>query len=140
VPFSDTFRSRFSFGIRQQDGYVTRTDGTDLGDTDTYTATAKFVWTPNDDFAARLGLDYTESDENGSPLVFATINEAATFPRVASSDAGCPGFDGSFLNLPEVPQIADDRCANDLQSRGPYGNNGTFPLEDARELRCLPQP
>ncbi len=129
VPFSDTVLSRFSLGVRQQDGYVTRTDGTDLGDTDTYTAMAKFVWTPNDDFTARLGFDYTDSEENGSPLVFATINEAATFPRVASSDAGCPGFNGSFANLPAVPPLADDRCANDLQSRGPYGNNGTFPLE-----------
>src|SRR5678815_1087860 len=27
-----------------------------------------------------------------------------------------------------VPMIADNRCANDLQARGPYENNGTFPL------------
>jgi iron complex outermembrane receptor protein len=133
VPFSDTFLSRFALGIRQQDGYVTRTDGTDLGDTDTYTATAKFAWTPNDDFTAKLGFDYTDSDENGSPLVFATINEAATFPRVASSDAGCPGFNGSFLGLPAVPAIPDERCANDLQARGPYSNNGTLPLESTLE-------
>ncbi len=119
--------------MREQDGYVERTDGTDLGDSSTYTATAKFVWTPSDVFTARLGLDYTDADENGSPLVFATINEAATFPRVASSDAGCPGFNGSFTNLPAVPIIADDRCANDLQSRGPFGNNGTFPLESTLE-------
>jgi iron complex outermembrane receptor protein len=29
---------------------------------------------------------------------------------------------------PAVPMIADDRCANDLQARGPYRNNGTLPL------------
>jgi iron complex outermembrane receptor protein len=135
APFSDTFKSRFSFGIRQQDGYVERTDGTDLGDTDTYTAMAKFVWTPSDRVRATLGLDYTQSDENGSPLVFAVINEAATFPRVSSATGGCPGFtditgDGipDFNSLPAVPMVANDSCANDLQSRGPYGNNGTFPL------------
>lgn len=136
APFSDTFKARFSFGIRQQDGYVNRTDGTDIGDTDTYTAMGKFVWTPGERVKATLGFDYTQADENGSPLVFSVINEAATFPRVASADAGCPGFtdingDGrpDFNSLPAVPQVADDRCANDLQNRGPYGNNGAFPLE-----------
>ena len=134
APFSDTFKSRFSFGMRQQDGYVERTDGTDLGDTDTYTAMGKFVWTPSDTVKATLAFDYTQSDENGSPLVFAVINEGATFPRVASLDAGCPGLtDGAvpppgLPDQPTVPMIQDDRCANDLQSRGPYGNNGSFPL------------
>jgi iron complex outermembrane receptor protein len=133
VPLSDSFRSRFSFGLRQQDGYVERTDGTDLGDTDTYTATAKFVWTPSDTVRATLAMDYTQSDENGSPLVFAAINEAATFPRVASLTAGCPGTTDGAVPPPgaadqPVPMIADDRCANDLQSRGPYGNNGSLPL------------
>src|SRR5262245_35040221 len=44
VPLGESLKSRFSFGVRKQDGYVTRTDGTDLGDTNTYTGTAKFVW------------------------------------------------------------------------------------------------
>jgi iron complex outermembrane recepter protein len=130
APLSDTFRSRFSFGLRQQDGYVTRPDGTDLGDADTYTALAKFVWTPGERSRATFMLDYTEADENGSPLVFAVINENATFPRVASSDAGCPGF---VFPQPTVPMIADDRCANDLQSRGPFGNNGSLPLSSTLE-------
>lgn len=130
IPLSEQLLSRFSFGTRKQDGYVKRTDGVDLGDTDTYTALAKFVWTPNDRLTAKLGFDYTKSDENGSPLVFATINEAATFPRVSSFEAGCPGMT-SFAN--PVPLIQDDRCANDLQSRGPYSNNGTLPLESTLE-------
>jgi len=29
---------------------------------------------------------------------------------------------------PLVPMIADNRCANDLQARGPYENNGTLAL------------
>lgn len=134
APFSDTFKARFSFGIRQQDGYVERTDGTDLGDTNTYTAMGKFVWTPSDSVKGTFAFDYTQADENGSPLVFAVINEGATFPRVASLDAGCPGLtDGAvpppgLPDQPTVPMIQDDRCANDLQTRGPYGNNGTYPL------------
>ena len=44
VPMGDTLKSRFTAGRRKQDGYVTRPDGTDLGDTNTYTLTSKFVW------------------------------------------------------------------------------------------------
>ncbi|MGH8286632.1 MAG: TonB-dependent receptor [Steroidobacteraceae bacterium] len=134
APLSDTFKSRFSVGVRKQDGYVTRPDGTDLGDKDTYTAMAKLVWTPSDRYRGALLFDYTKADENGSPLVFAAINEAATFPRVASLDAGCPGLTDGVVpppglpDQPTVPMIQDDRCANDLQNRGPYGNNGSLPL------------
>jgi iron complex outermembrane recepter protein len=126
VPFADALKSRFSIGARKQDGYVTRPDGTDLGDTDTYTGMARFVWTPNDATRAAFMFDYTKSDENGSPLVFAAINEAATFPRVASQDAGCPGV--VFPVSGPVPMIPDDRCANDFQGRGPFANNGSLPL------------
>jgi iron complex outermembrane receptor protein len=130
APFSDSFKSRFSFGMRQQDGYVDRPDGTDLGDRDTFTGTAKFLWTPSEQLRATLAFDYTESDENGSPLVFAAITESATFARVASFDAGCPGMTS---NAQPVPMVADDRCANDLQARGPFGNNGSVPLKSTLE-------
>src|SRR3954469_11026028 len=126
TPFSNAVKARFSFGIRQQDGYVTRPDGTDLGDTDTFTGTMKWLFAPSDKFKARLAADYTKADENGSPLVFAAINEAATFPRVASQDAGCPGV--VFPASGPVPMIDDPRCANDLQGAGPWHNNGNLPL------------
>jgi iron complex outermembrane recepter protein len=139
APFSDNVKSRFSVGMRQQDGYVTRSDGTDLGDTDTWTATAKLVIEPSDTFSATVALDYTKSDENGSPLVFAAMTETAAFPRVASLEAGCPGLsDGAvpppgLPDQPAVPMIQDNRCANDLQARGPYANNGTYPLGSTLE-------
>ena len=94
VPFSDTFKSRFTAGLRKQDGYVTRTDGEDLGDTNTYTVTAKLIWHPSEAFEGKFLADYTNSDENGSPLVFARITNTAAFPRVASLGAGCPGLHG----------------------------------------------
>ena len=139
VPFSDTFKARISAGMLKQDGYVERPDGVDLGDKDTFTATLKAVWTPSEKTRAVFGFDYTKSDENGSPLVFAAMNEGATFPRVASLDAGCPGLtDGAvpppgIPDQPLVPMIADNRCANDLQARGPYENNGTLPLYSTLE-------
>jgi len=134
VPLSDTFKSRISLGMLKQDGYVHRPDGVDLGDKDTFTATLKAVWEPSEKTRAVFGFDYTKADENGSPLVFAAMTETATFPRVASLDAGCPGLtDGAvpppgLPDQPAVPMINDNRCANDLQQRGPYENNGTLPL------------
>ena len=42
VPFSDTLKSRVSFGLRKQDGYVERNfDGEDLGDANTWTTTGQ---------------------------------------------------------------------------------------------------
>jgi iron complex outermembrane recepter protein len=133
VPMGDTLKARFTAGRRKQDGYVARPDGTDLGDTDTYTLTSKLVWKPTDKLEARWLADYSNADEHGSPLVFAAINTAATFPRVASADAGCPGFNGSFATLPAVPNIPDARCANNFQGRGPFENNGTAPLKSTLE-------
>jgi iron complex outermembrane recepter protein len=130
APFADSFKARFTFGLRQQDGYVLRTDGTDLGDTDTFTGTAKFIWKPIERITGTFAFDYTEADENGTPLVFAAIAENATFARVASFDAGCPGQASSAQ---PVPMVADDRCANDLQARGPYRNNGSLPLSSTLE-------
>jgi len=65
--------------------------------------------------------------------VFAAINTAATFPRVASADAGCPGFNGNFATLAAVPNIPDPRCANNFQAAGPFRNNGTAPLKSTLE-------
>ena len=128
IPISDQLKTRFTFGTKIQDGYVTRVQtGEKLGDTNTYTATGKIVWTPNDKFKAKAMFDYTRSDENGNPFVFAASNEAATFQRVASADAGCPGV--VFPTSGPVPLINDDRCANDFQNKGPYKNNGTYPLK-----------
>ncbi|HEU5135845.1 MAG TPA: TonB-dependent receptor [Steroidobacteraceae bacterium] len=134
MPFAPSFRTRLALGMRKQDGYVTRSDGTDLGDTDTFFGQWKAVWTPSDRLRATFIADMTSSNENGSPLVFAAINEAATFPRVASLNAGCPGLtDGAvpppgLPDQPRVPMINDARCANDFQNAGPYANNGTLPL------------
>ncbi len=134
VPGSDGFRSRFTFGVRNRDGYVTRVQtGEDLGDSNTYTATGKLIWDRSDALELKLLFDYTKSDENGNPFVFAASNETATFQRVASADAGCPGIAGDWTALPAVPMLNDDRCANDFQNKGPFSNNGTYSLESKLE-------
>ncbi len=133
VPVSAAFKGRISAGRRKQDGYVMRPDGTDLGDTDTLSASTKWIWTASEHASLTFAADYSTSDENGSPLVFAAINETATFPRVASLDAGCPGLTDVLnpMGLPDqpaVPMTNDPRCANDFQGAGHFRNNGTQPL------------
>jgi iron complex outermembrane receptor protein len=134
IPGSDRFRSRFTFGTLDRDGYVTRVQtGEDLGDANTYTATGKLVWDHSDVLQLKLLFDYTKSDENGNAFVSAASTETATFQRVASADAGFPGFGGVWNSLPAVPLIEDDRCANDFQVKGPYANNGAHPIESILE-------
>jgi iron complex outermembrane receptor protein len=134
LPGSGGFRSRFTVGARSRDGYVTRVQtGENLGDTKTHTATGKLIWDSDDALRLKLQFDFSQSDENGNPLVFAASEETATFQRVASADAGCPGFGGDWTALPAVPSIDDIRCANDFQNQGPFSNNGTNPMESKLE-------
>lgn len=128
VPMGPTLRSRFTAGIKKQDGYVLRPDGTDLGDVNNYTFTGKLVWRPVDKLTGKLLFDYAHSDEHGAPLVFAAINPSATFPKVASLEAGCPGMGPAWNSLPSVPNIDDPRCANNFQAAGPFSNHGTDAL------------
>jgi iron complex outermembrane receptor protein len=133
VPIADTLGARFSVGARQRDGYVTRVfDGVDLGNEETYTLQSSIQWLPSDSLTLTLRGDYTKEDENGSPFVFAAINESQVFPAAISRGAGCPG---ATFPPPSVPQnIADERCANDATwNLGKYRNGGNAPAESTLE-------
>lgn len=134
IPLSEDLTTRFSYGSKKQDGYVKRAfDGVDLGDTNNYVMTGKVLYTPSDALTIKFNIDYSEADENGAPLVFAASNESATFQRVASADAGCPGMEGGWNSVAAVPLIDDARCANDFWADGEYSNNGTAELESKLE-------
>ena len=125
MPVSDTFAIRSSFGTRTQDGYVLRPfDGKLLGDTNTWTWTGKALWRPSDDLEVMLDGDYTHAGENGVAYQNVAINTSATFPRVVSAHAGCPGLT-AFNTLPAVPNIDDPRCANNFLIGERGINNGT---------------
>lgn len=133
LPIADSLAARFSVGARQRDGYVTRVyDGVDLGNEDTYTAQASMQWRPSDDITLTLRGDYTKEDENGSPFVFAAINESQVFPAAISRGTGCPG---ATFPPPSVPQnTVDSRCANDATwNLGKYRNGGNAPAESTLE-------
>lgn len=139
LPISDELLTRFSAGMRKRDGYVIREfDGQDLGNDDTYTLNGTIQYQPNEDFKVTIRGDFTEEDENGSPFVFAGINESAPVAAIVSVAAGCPGATMPFAPIvpgdprfgaPNVPSIDDARCANDFQGKGDFTNGGSAPVE-----------
>lgn len=68
LPVNDTFAVRASIASMQQDGYVTRTDGTDLGNDDTLTGRLAFLWEPNDRLSAHVSIDATRDREEGPAM------------------------------------------------------------------------
>jgi iron complex outermembrane recepter protein len=134
IPMSDTFAARFSGGGRQRDGYVTREfDGKDLGDEKMHTGQLALRYKPSDALVFTLRGDYTKEDEHGSPFVFRSMNEAATFVGAASIAAGCPNILDPFPPPLLVGPLDDDRCGNDAQARGEFVNGGTYPAHSMLE-------
>jgi len=136
LPMSDTWAARFSVGGRQRDGYVTRAfDGEDLGDENMYTGQVALRWKPSDAFELTLRGDYTKEDENGSPFVFQSMNETATFVGAASQAAGCPNMLDPLPPPVRVGPLDDPRCGNDAQYLGDFTNGGTYQASSTLENR-----
>jgi iron complex outermembrane receptor protein len=134
LPIGDAWAARFSLGGRERDGYVTRaSDGADLGDEKMYTGQIALRFEPSDALDFTLRADYTKEDENGSPFVFRTMNEAATFVGAASIAAGCPDILDPFPPPLLVGPLDDPRCGNDAQALGAFGNGGTYPVSSTLE-------
>ncbi len=129
IPISENVAARVSVGTRERDGYVTRIyDDIDLGNENTTTVNGSLHFDVSDDVSLVFRADYTEEKENGSPFVFAAVNENGVFPAVASVDAGCPG---ASFPPPSVPAgVVDFNCANNATYQlGPYTNGGNSKAE-----------
>ncbi len=123
-----TWAMRFSGGLRRRDGYVDRiSDDTDLGDENSLNAQVAMRFRPTENLSLTLRYDMAREEENGSPFVFQSINEAALFVGVASLDAGCPNVIDALPPPTLVGPLADPRCGNDAQWMGPFTNGGTAP-------------
>jgi len=120
VPITDTFYTRFSAALFQQDGYVERVfDGEDLGNDDTFVLRAAGRWVPTDNLEFNLSADYSKDDQNGNPFVITGIQplnlDLATNPNggpsmvvaqntiVAQLENGGIVPDGEFFNPVNPP-------------------------------------
>ncbi|MEO8314801.1 MAG: TonB-dependent receptor [Pseudomonadota bacterium] len=125
----EQWSARIAGGLRKRDGYVTRIfDGKDLGDEDSLNGQVGLRYRPRDNVSFTLRFDGAREDENGSPFVFQSINEAALFVGVASINAGCPNVVDGLPPPTLVGPLADPRCGNDAQNLGPFTNGGTAPV------------
>lgn len=68
IPLGDTLAARVSVASFQQDGYVDRSDGIDLGDDDTITGRLAVAWRPSDRLSLDFRLDATRDTENGPAM------------------------------------------------------------------------
>jgi iron complex outermembrane receptor protein len=124
--------------MRQRDGYVTReVDGKDLGDEDMRTGQVALRWKPSEALSFTLRGDYTKEDENGSPFVFHSMNEGATFVGAASIAAGCPNILDPFPPPLLVGPLDDPRCGNDAQALDEFHNGGTYEASSTLENHGL---
>lgn len=126
LPISDKFFSKFAVAYMNQDGYVLRDDGLDLGDDDTLSGRATFLMTPSDDLEITLSIEGSRDRENGPALTMIGINYAGPNPlslappppmvtihnvgaNLAAGGGPVPcAFPGQTLNL-AVPGCFDDR-------------------------------
>lgn len=74
VPLGDTLAARLSVASFQQDGYVKRADGVDLGEDDTLTGRLAIAWEPTDRLRADVSLEATRDRETGPPMELIDID------------------------------------------------------------------
>ena len=68
IPMGDTLAARVSVASFQQDGYVDRSGGIDLGNDDTITGRLAVAWRPSDRLSLDFRLDATRDKENGPAM------------------------------------------------------------------------
>lgn len=68
LPMGETLAARVSLASLQQDGYIERADGVDLGDDDTLTGRLAVAWQPTEKFYADFTVDATRDRENGPAM------------------------------------------------------------------------
>lgn len=97
IPFSDSFRGKFSYANLNQDGNVkNRNGGPDLNDTDAQTAHARLDFEPNDALSMTLSVDWTDRDEQAQAQRLLSFSPTANLVGVPLTDAVAavvPGFD-----------------------------------------------
>ena len=117
VPFSDTFKARFSAKYHRRDGYVERLiAGDDLGNDNSFGARANFLYEPSDKFRLRFNFDYTLEDERGAA-------EEQLDPNGVFANL----FNNNILGDEGCPQSENPDCFQNTVSTEPFTTNETAP-------------
>jgi len=104
LPLGETLATSLTVSSSQRDGYVTRRDGTDMGDTNALSGRFAALWTPTPSLDLYFAADYTRRRENGAPFVLTEVTLSPTtfgaFHNAFVAPAGaCPNpFDLNGAN------------------------------------------
>ncbi len=143
IPVTDTLFAKFSAAKLQQDGYLIRDDGIDLGDDDTLTGRAALRWLASDNFEVNLSVEGTKDRENGPAVQLTDINLGNTLdpdtpPFAVIHNVGAnlmagggpvPCANPGMINNPAVPGCYDYRYV-----RGNGTDAGTSPAFSNTDL------
>ena len=145
IPVSDQFYVKATGATFNQDGYVERADGIDLGDNNTDIARLNARWLATDNLTLNWSLDWTEDNENGPAMTLTDIRfgpktiDPSTPPFVFFNNVAAT-LGGAVPNPippgPPPPECATDAdplstnplCYDDRYINGINGvNEGTAP-------------
>ena len=117
VPFSETFKARFSAKYHRRDGYVERLiAGDDLGNDNSLGVRANFLYEPSQKFRLRFNVDYTLEDERG-----------AAEEQVGPDGVFANLYNNNILGDTLCPQSGNAACFQNTISTEPYTTNETAP-------------
>ena len=112
---SDNVAISLGGGIQKRDGYFEEAPGTmggEFNDLDRFNIRAQALWTPSDDFSARLILDRSTIDENCCGTT--TVITGPTVPIIQALGGTLPGLDDVFGRDTTVNRAT----ANDIDDQG----------------------
>lgn len=145
LPVSEQFFIKATAATFNQDGYVERQDGIDLGDNNTDTARLSARWFATDNLILDWSLDWAEDNENGPAMTLTDIRfgpgtiDPSTppfvfFNNVAATLGGTvpnpipPGPPPPECATDAAPVSANPLCYDDRYINGKNGvNEGTAP-------------
>ncbi|MBB6522399.1 iron complex outermembrane receptor protein [Pseudoteredinibacter isoporae] len=137
IPLSENVLSRISFADMQQDGYVQRSDGLDLGDDNTQTGRLNVLWTPSDASEVNFSVEFSKDRENGPAMTLLGINlgnpiDPETPPMAVihnvGANAAAGATNGAPCATPDMPiNLAVPGCYDLRYQVGSDRNLGTAP-------------
>lgn len=120
LPINDKLLTNFSAMVGEQDGYVDRPAGGDLGDDDIKAFRTSLLWLASDTVEVSFSADYSKEEEDGPPFVLTEVDELGELRSnnftgfhnnvVAGADCGYASF-GPFRAHPSCYNdqwISDD--------------------------------
>lgn len=108
----DKLAARGAIMFKKRDGYVTRTDGTDMGNQDSVSARLALRWTPTDAVTFDLAGDYTSSESNGAPFVLLDVTESGGFAGFHNNVFNPVFGGGTCATGPNPTPTNDPNCFN----------------------------